>query len=126
VSLRPEYPDALNNLGVSLSVSGETPTRRRDSSLHPCGPNFDQAYLNLARLYVILEEKQRQRGVAGTAAPTTAARDGPEKNWKCYSDFARSAMRAYAEADRNDIGLPFSIHPGSRLAGEVVESLRWP
>ena len=51
---RPAYPEALNNLGVLFLR-----TQRRDeavSKFEECirvAPTFDQAYLNLARVYVV-------------------------------------------------------------------------
>jgi tetratricopeptide (TPR) repeat protein len=49
---RPDYPEALNNLGILYVV-----TQRRDqavASFEECirvAPDFGQAYLNLARVY---------------------------------------------------------------------------
>jgi Flp pilus assembly protein TadD len=64
VSLRPDYPDALNNLGVLFVRERRNP--EAEDRFRTCirvAPNFDQAYLNLARLYVLLEEKQKAREV---------------------------------------------------------------
>ena len=52
MQFRPDYPEALNNLGVLYVRTG-----RRDnavSTLQKCisvAPAFDQCYLNLARIY---------------------------------------------------------------------------
>ncbi len=60
LKVRPIYPEALNNLGVLYLV-----THRRDeavASFEQCirvAPAFDQAYLNLARVYA-LEGARRQ------------------------------------------------------------------
>ena len=54
ISLRADYADAINNLGV-LYLN----TQRRDqavASFEECirvAPAFDQAYLNLARVYAL-------------------------------------------------------------------------
>jgi Flp pilus assembly protein TadD len=51
---RPDYPEALNNLGILYLR-----TQRRDeavASFKQCirvAPSFDQAYLNLARVYSV-------------------------------------------------------------------------
>jgi len=67
VSLRPDYPDALNNLGVFF-VREERYSEAEDN-FKACirvAPSFDQGYLNLARLYVILKEKDKAREVLQT------------------------------------------------------------
>jgi Flp pilus assembly protein TadD len=64
VSLRPDYPDALNNLGV-LFVRQENYSEAKEK-FETCirvAPNYDQAYLNLARLYVVLNDKAKAREV---------------------------------------------------------------
>ncbi len=64
VSLRPDYPDALNNLGVLLVQEQRYPeAEQRFQDCIQVAPNFDQAYLNLARLYVILDDKEKAREV---------------------------------------------------------------
>jgi Flp pilus assembly protein TadD len=64
VSLRPEYPDALNNLGVLfVRERRNSDAEERFKTCIRVAPNFDQAYLNLAHLYVILEEKQKAKEV---------------------------------------------------------------
>jgi Flp pilus assembly protein TadD len=61
---RPVYPEALNNLGV-LYLN----TQRRDqavASFEECirvAPAFDQAYLNLARVYALEGARDKARGV---------------------------------------------------------------
>jgi tetratricopeptide (TPR) repeat protein len=61
---RPVYPEALNNLGVLYLV-----TQRRDqavASFDQCirvAPGFDQAYLNLARVYALEGARDKARGV---------------------------------------------------------------
>jgi Flp pilus assembly protein TadD len=67
VSLRPDYPDALNNLGVFLVR--EERYLEAEEKFKACirvAPTFDQGYLNLARLYVILKEKGKAREVLQT------------------------------------------------------------
>jgi Flp pilus assembly protein TadD len=64
VSLRPDYPDALNNLGVLfVRERRNADAEERFKACIRIAPNFDQAYLNLARLYVVLEEKQKAKDV---------------------------------------------------------------
>jgi len=64
VTLRPDYPDALNNLGVLfVRERRNSDAEERFKTCIRVAPNFDQAYLNLARLYVILEEKQKAKEV---------------------------------------------------------------
>lgn len=61
---RPNYPEALNNLGILFLR-----TRRRDEAVatfEQCirlAPAFDQAYLNLARVYSIEDNKEGARKV---------------------------------------------------------------
>ena len=61
---RPDYPEALNNLGVLYLRTG-----RRDeavASFEQCirvAPAFDQSYLNLARVYAIEGATDKARGV---------------------------------------------------------------
>jgi Flp pilus assembly protein TadD len=61
---RPIYPEALNNLGVLYLV-----TQRRDeavASFEQCirvAPAFDQAYLNLARVYALEGARNKARGL---------------------------------------------------------------
>jgi tetratricopeptide (TPR) repeat protein len=61
---RPVYPEALNNLGILYLV-----TRRRDEavkSFEQCirvSPGFDQAYLNLARVYAMEGADDKARAV---------------------------------------------------------------
>ena len=64
VSLRPDYPDALNNLGVLFVREQRYP--EAEEQFKTCirvAPNFDQGYLNLARLYVLLNDKEKAREV---------------------------------------------------------------
>jgi len=61
---RPAYPEALNNLGVLYLR-----TRRRDkavASFQECiriAPDFDQSYLNLARVYALEGDPSQARAV---------------------------------------------------------------
>jgi Flp pilus assembly protein TadD len=61
---RPDYPEALNNLGILYLR-----TQRRDdavASFEKCirvAPQFDQAYLNLARVYSIENAPEKARAV---------------------------------------------------------------
>ena len=63
-TLRPDYPDALNNLGVIFVREKNYPAaEERFQTCIRVAPNFDQAYLNLARLYVIQNDKEKARDV---------------------------------------------------------------
>jgi Flp pilus assembly protein TadD len=61
---RPNYPEALNNLGILYLV-----TNRRDeavASFEKCiriSPAFDQSYLNLARVYALEGARDKARAV---------------------------------------------------------------
>jgi Flp pilus assembly protein TadD len=61
---RPGYPEALNNLGVLYLR-----TRRRDeavASFEECirlAPEFDQSYMNLARVYALEGAPDKARTV---------------------------------------------------------------
>ena len=64
LKLRPDYPDALNNYGVLLVR--EQRYAEAEDKFRFCiqsNPNFDQAYVNLSRLYALLNEKQKAREV---------------------------------------------------------------
>ena len=51
VNLRPDYPDALNNLGVLFVRQQNYPeAKEKFETCISLAPSFDQAYLNLARL----------------------------------------------------------------------------
>jgi tetratricopeptide (TPR) repeat protein len=64
VSLRPGYPDALNNLGVLLVREQKYPqAKEKFETCIRVAPNYDQAYLNLARLYVVLNEKEKAKEI---------------------------------------------------------------
>jgi tetratricopeptide (TPR) repeat protein len=62
VNLRPDYADAINNIGVLL-VRQQRYAEAEDK-FKICirvAPNFDQAYLNLARLYVVLKNEPQAK-----------------------------------------------------------------
>jgi Flp pilus assembly protein TadD len=64
LALRPDYSEALNNLGVLLVQEKRYPeAEEKFKTCIQAVPNFDQAYLNLARLYVILNDKEKARAV---------------------------------------------------------------
>ena len=64
LALRPVYPEALNNLGVLYLR-----TRRPQEAIASfeesirVAPAYDQSYLNLARVYTILGDREKARGV---------------------------------------------------------------
>jgi FimV-like protein len=61
---RPSYPEALNNLGVLYLR-----TRRTQEAIASfeqsirVAPAYDQSYLNLARVYALLGDKDKARAV---------------------------------------------------------------
>ncbi len=64
MKLRPDYPEALNNMGVLYLR-----TQRRDeavASFQECirvAPGFDQSYLNLARVYALEGASDKARSI---------------------------------------------------------------
>ena len=64
LTLRPDYPDALNNLGVLLVRQGRyVEAQEKFASCIRVAPNLDQGYLNLARLYAVMNDKEKARSV---------------------------------------------------------------
>ena len=64
VRLRPNYPEALNNLGILLTRQNRT--SEAEEKFKACiavAPNYDQAYLNLARVYMLRQEKEKAREI---------------------------------------------------------------
>jgi Flp pilus assembly protein TadD len=62
IELRPDYPEALNNLGV-LFVR-EQDYAKAEEQFKRCirvVPGFDQSYLNLARLYALQNDKEKAK-----------------------------------------------------------------
>jgi len=64
VELRPDFPEALNNLGIVFvrQQDFEKAERQFKSGIR-LAPNFDQSYLNLARLYAMQNDRDRARQV---------------------------------------------------------------
>jgi Flp pilus assembly protein TadD len=62
ISLRPDFPEALNNLGV-LFVREQDYSKAEEQFKTgiQVAPNYDQSYLNLARLYAMQNNKERAR-----------------------------------------------------------------
>ena len=62
IELRPDYPEALNNLGV-LFVRDQDYAKAEEQfkSCIRLSPSFDQSYLNLARLYVMQNDKEKAK-----------------------------------------------------------------
>jgi FimV-like protein len=64
INLRPDYADALNNLGVIFVQQQRYP--EAEEKFKACiriAPNFDQSYLNLARLYLVEKDNDKARAV---------------------------------------------------------------
>jgi Flp pilus assembly protein TadD len=60
--LRPDYADALNNLGVLyIREQRYTDAEAQFKTCIQVSPDFDQPYLNLARLYVLLHEDDKAK-----------------------------------------------------------------
>jgi FimV-like protein len=67
VALRPDYAEALNNLGILLVRQAHySEAKQQFETCIQVAPNFDQAYLNLAKLYVVLNDKEKAREVLQT------------------------------------------------------------
>ena len=67
LSVRPEYPEALNNFGVLLIRERRFPeAEQKFKTCIEAAPKFDQAYLNLARLYALLNDKDKAQAVLHT------------------------------------------------------------
>ena len=64
LALRPVYPEALNNLGV-LCLHTRRPQEAIASFEESIrvAPAYDQSYLNLARVYSILGDREKARNV---------------------------------------------------------------
>ncbi|MGH9590188.1 MAG: tetratricopeptide repeat protein, partial [Terracidiphilus sp.] len=64
IALRPDYAEALNNLGV-LFVRGQDLARaeKQFKTGIRVAPQYDQPYLNLARLYAMKNDRQKAREV---------------------------------------------------------------
>jgi Flp pilus assembly protein TadD len=64
IDLRPDYPEALNNLGIILVHLQDYP--KAEQQFRSCirlVPSFDQSYLNLARLYAMRNDKEKAKDV---------------------------------------------------------------
>jgi Flp pilus assembly protein TadD len=67
VALRPDYAEALNNLGILLVRQAHySEAKQQFETCIQVAPNFDQAYLNLAKLYTVLNDKEKAREVLQT------------------------------------------------------------
>ena len=64
IELRPDYPEALNNLGV-LSVRAKDYSKAEEKFRTGIrvAPNYDQSYLNLARLFSLQGETEKAKDV---------------------------------------------------------------
>ena len=64
LALRPDYPEALNNLGVLFVRTKDY--AKAEEQFKTCigsAPDFDQSYLNLARLYAMQGDKSKAKDV---------------------------------------------------------------
>ena len=60
----PDYAEALNNLGVLRVRQEQYPeAQQKFEACIKVAPKFDQAYLNLAQLYVLLNDREKAREV---------------------------------------------------------------
>jgi Flp pilus assembly protein TadD len=64
IALKPDYPEALNNLGILL-VRGHDYSKAEETFRTGIrvAPNYDQSYLNLARLFAMRGEMEDARKV---------------------------------------------------------------
>jgi Flp pilus assembly protein TadD len=64
VELRPGYAEALNNLGVLFAREQKLVEAENEfTAAIKAEPKFDQSYLNLARLYLVQNDKARAREI---------------------------------------------------------------
>jgi Flp pilus assembly protein TadD len=64
VAARPDYAEALNNLGILLVQKAHySEAKQQFETCIQVAPSFDQAYLNLAKLYIVLNDKEKGREV---------------------------------------------------------------
>jgi Flp pilus assembly protein TadD len=64
IQLRPTYPEALNNLGiVFVRLHEYSQAEDQFKTGIRLAPENDQAYLNLARLYAMEQDKEKARQV---------------------------------------------------------------
>ena len=64
LDLRPEYPEALNNLGVLFVRAADYSKAEEEFKTGiRVAPNYDQSYLNLARLYAMRKDMDKAREV---------------------------------------------------------------
>ena len=63
IAMRPDYPDALNNLGVLHVRHEDSKAEEEFLSAIKIAPEYDQSYLNLARLYAMQNDRQKAREV---------------------------------------------------------------
>jgi Flp pilus assembly protein TadD len=62
IAARPDYPEALNNLGILyLRTDRKDEAEKSFRESIRVAPEFDQSYLNLARLYAIEGDTQKAR-----------------------------------------------------------------
>ena len=64
ISLRPDFPEALNNLGILYVRAQDYP--KAEEQFKTCiqlVASFDQSYLNLARLYAIRNDRGKAREI---------------------------------------------------------------
>ena len=67
--IRPDYPEALNNLGILYLRTGRL--NEGIASFKECirvAPSFDESYLNLAKVYTVQSEPAKARDVLQTTA----------------------------------------------------------
>ena len=106
IELRPNYPEALNNLGV-LFVRTQKYAEAEDQFKTgiQVAPNFDESYLNLARLYACRMRKGRQESAARFAARTT----GERKRKTSVGNAAMTAGKAHHGSIEDWRMLPASL-----------------
>ncbi len=64
IELRPEYPEALNNLGIIfVRLQDYEKAEEQFKTGIRLAPNNDQSYLNLARLYAMRSDREKAREV---------------------------------------------------------------
>ena len=112
--IRPDYPEALNNLGV-LFVRGQEYAKAEEQFKTGIrvAPTFDQSYLNLARLYAMQNDKEKAREVLLDLLACNPRTRTQSRLWKCYNERLKRRFTPNKEQSQS----PFNAICKSELRG---------
>ena len=110
IALRPDYAEALNNLGV-LFVRGQNFARAEEQFKAGIrvAPQFDQPYLNLARLYAMQNDRQKAREVLLDLLRVQPVTPRQNKLWRCCNDAILANLRHHRMHE--SAGVPVVLAP---------------